>query len=124
MVLGVGVEAGAGGRAADAQAAQALGRAPDALGVALHGPGIGAELLPQPHRHGILQVGAPRLDHVVELDGLVAQLGGQAVDLAGQFVQPPQAAQADGGGDGVVGALRHVDVVVGVHRLVRGHRCA
>ena len=59
-----------------------LGRRADALRVPLHGAGIGAELLPQAHRHGVLQMGPPRLDHVVEFGGLVAELGGQALHVA------------------------------------------
>jgi hypothetical protein len=63
-------------------------------------------------------VRAPRLDDAIELLGFIMQLGGETVDLAGQLIQPPQAAQPDGGWNGIVGALRHVDVVIGMDRLL------
>ncbi len=73
VVLRVGVQAGAGGGAADAQPAQPVGRGRDALAVVADGLRVRAELLAQPHRHGILQVRAARFHHVVELDGLRIQ---------------------------------------------------
>ena len=94
-----------GGRSADPQAGNSFGPPPQAGRVTLHRPSVSAKLLPQAHRDCILQVGPPRFDHVIELNGLVAQFGNQADDLTGQFVQSPQCAQADGGGDGIVGAL-------------------
>ena len=62
---------------------------------------------------------AARLDYPVEIGSFDPQLGRQPVDLARQLVQPPQAAQSDGGWDGVVGALGHIHMIVGVHRLCR-----
>ncbi len=92
--------------------------APDALGIAFDGPGIGAELLPQAHRHGVLQVSAPGFDDVVERNCFFLEGGGQLIHHAQKLLQPPERSQADGGGDDVVGGLRHVDVVVGVHPVL------
>ncbi len=35
-----------------------------------------------------------------------------------QFVQPPQAAQPDGGRDDIVGGLRHIDMVIGMDAVL------
>ncbi len=59
-------------------------------------------------------MGAPRLDDLIKLDRLLAQRGCQLIHHIQQLVQPPQRPQADGGGDGVVGGLGHVDMVVRV----------
>ena len=111
----MGVQPGANGRAADAQAAQDLRRSARMRSASRStARGISTKFLAQANRHGILQVGAPGLDDVIELDGFLAQRGGQAVHGCQQLVQAPERAQADGGGDGIVGGLGHVDVVVGV----------
>ncbi len=117
MVFGVGVQAGAGGRAADAQPAQPLGRLADLVRVALDGPRIGPELLPQPHGYGVLQVCPAALDDAVELGRLGPQPLGQPRQRRQHLIQSPQRAEADGGRDGVVGRLGHVDVVIGADRL-------
>jgi hypothetical protein len=119
VVVGVRVQPRARGRAADTEAAQALGRNLDALHIVAHGPRVGGELLPQPHGHGILEVRAPRLDHVVELQGLRLERVGEVVDCGQQLPHAPKRPEPDGGRDGVVGALGHVDVVVGADGLLR-----
>jgi len=114
----VGVQAGAGCRAADAQPPQSLCAAPNALSVAADRFGIGTELLTQPHRHCVLQVGAPGFNHILEFQRLLLQRRRQPCHRRIQLVQPPQRAQADSGGDGVVGGLCHIDMVVGVHAVL------
>ena len=112
MVFGMGVEAGAGGRPADAQPPQALGRSRHTVAVAPHRLGVSAELLTEAHRHRVLQVRAARLDDAVELDGLGLERVGQSVERGQQFVEAPERAEANRGRDRVVRRLRHVDVVV------------
>jgi len=76
----VRVQPRAGGRAANPQALDPFHRRRDALAVAAHRQGIGAELLPQAHRHRVLQVGAARLQDGVKLHRLAFEGIGQAVD--------------------------------------------
>ena len=117
-VLRVGVEAGARGRAANAQLAQAVCAARNALAVAAHSQRIAAKLLPHAHRHRILQMRAAGLQHIVKFSRLARQRVRQRSQHAQQFLQPPQAAQPDGRGNRVIGALRHVHMVVRAHQLV------
>jgi hypothetical protein len=84
-----------------------------------------AEVLPEPHRHGVLQVGAADLDHVVELDRLgrqgrlkLAQRGLQILGDRGV------GGDVDRRRDDVVRRLAGVHVVVRVHRLLAAHRAA
>ena len=68
------VDARAHRRAAERQLGQArLDRAPAGARPLLHLRGIARELLPEPDRHRVLQVGAADLDDLVELLGLALQ---------------------------------------------------
>ena len=119
VILRMRVQAGAGRRPADAQPPQPLGREFDLVAAALDGGRPGADFLPQANRHGVLQVRPPALDHIVPLGRLAARHADEARQRLQQLVQPPERAQPYRGRDGVIGRLRHVDVVVGMHRLVR-----
>ena len=119
MVFRMRIQAAAVGRAADAQSPQSLGRQPQLLAIAFDSAGICAELLAEADGNRVLQMRATALDHVVSHPGLRAKGRGAALQAGQQLVQPPQHAQPNGSRDGVVGALRHVDVVVGVYRPAR-----
>ena len=104
-------EAGADGRAAQVDDAQALLALVDAPAVAVEGLGIGAHLAAQRGEHRVLVLGAADLDHVGErllllLEGLL-----QGHHLLLEPVQERDGRQAQGGGVGVVGALVQVEVV-------------
>ena len=113
MIFGMSVEAGARRRAADAQAAQAFRCQRDLLTIAAHSPGIPAKLLTQANRHGILQMRAPRFHDRIKFLRFRFQRPGELIDRAQHLVQAPQHAQANRRGDGVVGRLGHVNMVVG-----------
>ncbi len=49
--------------------------------------GEAVELLAERHRHGVLQLGAADLQHVVELHGLVEERPAQQVELVEQRLQ-------------------------------------
>ena len=117
MVLDVGVQASAGGRTANAKATQALGGSLNAFLVVSHRQSVSPKLLAKPHGYGILKVRAARLNHIIKLARFGLQGIGEIVNSGEQIRQPPETAEADGGGNGVVGGLGHVDVVVGVDRL-------
>lgn len=78
--------------------------------------GIAAKLLAEGQRYGIHGVGATDLDDVLELIGLGAQ--GVVQDLDGRLqvvVQLEGHRDVDGRGEGIIGALRLVDMVIGMH---------
>ena len=60
---------------------------------------------------------ASRFDDVIELIRFGVQRSDQVIQHAEQLIQAPQATQPDGGRDGVVGRLGHIDVVVRVHAI-------
>ncbi len=123
-VLRLDVHARAHGAAADPEIAQIVGRVLEAAAIALHRVPIGAELLAEPDRHRVLEMGATALDDPVELLALreqrIAQPRHRAVEIGGQL----QRAEPDRGGDHVIGGLRHVDVIVRMHRRVGAARRA
>ncbi len=123
-ILGLGVDPGADGGAADPQVAQVIRRALDAPAVALDRSTVGAELLAEPDRHGVLEVRAPRLEDVVELLSLGEERIAQRGEGIEERAELRERAEPDGGGDHVVGGLRHVDVIVGVHGGIAPARAA
>ena len=123
--LGVRVEPGADGGAADGELVEAGQHRLDALEVGVELRDVAAELLAEGERHRVLQVGAADLDDVAELFRLRRQRVTQARDRGHELVH-----HLLGGGDvhrgreRVVRALRHVDVVVGVDGLLAAHLAA
>ena len=117
-VVRLGVDAGADRRAADVHLPEPVGGLRQLLPVALHGVAVGGELLAQPDGRGVLQVGAAGLDDVVELGALGQQRRGQEVERGERGGQRGQHREPHRGRDHVVGALGHVDVIVGMHRRV------
>jgi hypothetical protein len=83
--------------------------------MALHGAPIRPELLAEPDRRGVLQVGPAGLDDAIELIALGQQTSGKSLERREQRCQARENREAHRGRDHVVGALRHVDVIVRVH---------
>ena len=111
--LGVRVQARARGSAAEGDLAEALERAGDAIAAEGDLRGVAAELLAQRDGDGVHEVGAPGLDHVLELLGLGGQRGLQAVEGGQQaLVIAVERRQVHGRGEHVVRRLAQVDVVV------------
>ena len=117
VIFRMRVQARARRRAADAQAAQAICRQCDLVPIAPHGLGIRAELLPQAHGHGILQMRAPRLHDRIKFLRFGLQGRRQPIECGEHLIQPPQHAQPDRRGNRIVGRLRHVDVIVGADQF-------
>ena len=118
--FGMRVQAGADGGAADGQIVESVEHLFEALDVALEQASPAAEFLADGERHGVLQVGAADLDDVVELLGL----GGNGVVhvLYGgnqRVLHALGGGNVHGGRKRVVRRLRHVDVIVGMNRLLR-----
>ena len=114
----MGGDAGADRRRAHVDLADQHGRLLQPLLVLAEHDGVGAELLAQRHRHGVLQLGAPHLQDVLEFLGLCLESAAQ------QRHRVHQPENAEIGRDlqrrriDVVGALAHVDVFVGMQELV------
>jgi hypothetical protein len=120
-----GVQAGADGGAALRQFHQGRQRLLDALDAVLDLLGIAAELLAQRQRRGVLGMGAADLDDVAPGLGLGVQRGVQMFQGRDQVVDHLfGAGDVHGRGIGVVGRLAHIDVVVGVDRLLGAHLAA
>ncbi len=82
--------------------------------------GVATELLTQRDRRGVHQMGAPRLDDALEGPGLPAQRPRQVLEGRDEPVLDlGGGGQVHGRGEHVVGGLRGVDVVVGVHPVPR-----
>ena len=115
--LGVGVEAGTHGSAADGQFTGPRVSVADAIQREVDLGDPPADDLPQTDRGGVLQVGATHHDDVVVLLGLLVQgvtkLGDGRVKT---LVDGCDDGDVHRGGEGVVGRLATIDVVVGVHR--------
>ena len=120
--FGVGVEAGAHGGAAGGQFVETGQRGLDALDVRRELGHVARELLAQGERHGIHEMRAPDLRHLGVLHLLVVQRISQRADRGDESVHDLlDGGDVHGGREGVVGRLRHVDVVVGVDRLLGPH---
>ena len=82
----------------------------------------GCELLPQCHRYRILQLGASKLEDVLELLALVIEGVGELLDRMRQLPKHVVEGHPEARWEGVVGGLAVVDVVVGVDDVVASLR--
>ena len=80
--------------------------------------GVGLELLPEGHRHGVLQLRAAHLDDVGKLLALGVECGDELLQRRHGAVDAPGQCDAHGRRVGVVGRLREIDVVVRVAVVV------
>src|SRR5256885_1687148 len=77
--------------------------------------GVAGNLLAKANGSGILEVSAPDLDDVIELFRLGIENIRQMIQRREKrFLHGDGGADVHGGGDDVIGALLHVDVVVGM----------
>ncbi len=112
--LGVGVQAGAGGGAAERDLGDLRQRVAHALGAEPDLRGVAGELLAERHGHGVHQVRAAGLDDVLELVGLGGERRLELLQRGQQLVRRlGQRGEVHRGGEDVVGRLAHVHVVVG-----------
>ena len=94
----------------------------DALNAKVQLRHITGELLAQRQRRSILQMCPSNFDNLLKLLALLLQSIPQASERGQQrFFQIEYGSDVHDGGESVVGGSGHVDVVVGVHRLLRAH---
>ena len=86
--------------------------------VFLDGGEVGVELLPERHRDRVLKLRPPDLEHVAELDRLRLEGESEFIERSDQRRCREDDRQPQRGRIGVIGGLRHVDVVIGVKRRV------
>ncbi len=90
----------------------------DARDIAAQRQPIGGELLAQADRRRVLQVGAARLHDAVEFAPLRLEGGSQLLQHRQRLAHHQHRRDAHRRREGVVGGLRHVDMVVGMRQLV------
>ena len=83
---------------------------------------IAGEFLTQPDRGSVLEMGATRLDHVVELPGFAGKRALEPAHRIEQERQRGERGEPQRGRDHVIGTLGHVDVIVGMHRRIAAPR--
>ena len=114
----MGVHAGAHRGAAQGNRGQRLLGPVQPLHAVFGLPGESLELLPQPDRRCVLQVGAAGFDDGPELVRFLVQFIGQKFQGRNQVLfDGEQRRQVDGRGYDVVGGLAHVHMVVGVDQF-------
>ena len=102
--------------AADGQFAEAGKCGFNTLNTSLDLAGVAAEFLAKGDRYGIHEVGAAGLDHVFPFLGLLGQGFLQHLQTRDEVFHGGLGGCHVGcGGEGVVGGLSHVDVIVGVN---------
>ncbi len=121
----MGVDAAAHRRAADRQFQHRRQRHPRPAKRTLQLPRQAAELLAERQRRGVDQVRATDLQHVLPRRRLLAQRPRALPQRRQQLLLDRQGdGEVDRRGKDVVGALPHVDVIVGMDRLGRGEAIA
>ncbi len=86
---------------------------------------VAGKFLPQRQRRGVHQVGPADLDDVLESFPFLIQRLAQALDGGNEaFVDPFHCRDVHGSGEGVIGRLAPVDVVVRVHWVLASHLAA
>ena len=112
------VQAGADGGAAQGQLRQVGQAVADGTQAVIQLGNISGKFLAHGHRRGVHKVGAADFDHLHEFFRLLFQGIPQGLDARnGGFHQHFVSGDVHGRGEGVVGRLRLVDVVVGVEEF-------
>ena len=96
----------------------------DRFSGALDGPGVGRELLPQPHGYRILHVRSAGFENVMELFAFLGQRSGKAVEHRIKLLQLQQCCQPHRRRENVVRRLPVIHMVIGMDVLVLAARAA
>src|SRR5216684_5025212 len=122
--LGMRVQTGTDRGAADGEVVKAVERLLQALDVTLQQAGPAAELLAEGERHSVLQVGATDFYYVLEFLRLGRDRVVNALDGGNQRgPHPIRSGDVHCSRERVIGGLRHIDIIVGMDRLLRS-QCA
>ena len=115
----IGIEPCTYGSTADTQLKQGIARLFDALSAQLYHAGITAELLPQPHRNGILKMRPPGLDDAVEFHRFPSQYTGQHDHGRKKTVLDFRVRRdMHRNVNSVIRRLAHIDMIVGMHQVI------
>src|SRR5260370_41004995 len=120
--FGMGIEAGAGGGAADGEIVEAVEGHGDAAAVAVEHVDVAGKFLAEGERRGILQMGAADFYDVCELLGFGVERVAKSLDGREQAARGFRGGGAvHGGGKRVVPRLRHMYLPLGVKRVRASH---
>lgn len=119
------VETGANGGAALSERVETRQGALDSLNAVFDLSSVTRKLLAESKRGGVLQVGTPDLDNVLEFDGFRLECSVEGSHVGEQTVLDfHDGANVHSSRETVVGRLTHVDVVVGVNGLLASELAA
>ena len=111
----IGIDGSTDGGAAHIHMHQLIVDVTDAVEVSFHYGTVCAELLTQTDRDGILHLGTAHFQDMVELFLFFAQGADQSRQLEDHVLQQFDGGDLAGGGDHVVGGLRHIYMVIGMN---------
>ena len=117
-ILGLDGDACPDRASANPQIAEIVGRLFHATRPTLDRARVGSELLAKTNRHRVLQMRTPRFDDVVELGPLRRERRPEPVGCSHEWTELRQARETNVGRDRIVRALRHVHMIVRMHRLI------
>src|SRR6266699_1902023 len=121
----VRVEARADGSATDGEIVEAVESDGDAAATAVEQIHVAGKFLAEGERRGVLEMGAADFYDVRELRGFGVERIAKSFDGGKQAARSFRGGgDVHGRGEGVVGRLRHVDVVVGMDGLFGPHFAA
>ena len=119
------VEPGAHRGASDGQLVESGQGRPDHRQTVVEHGDPARDLLTQGERGGVLEMGATDLDDIGEGQRLLVEDIAELQDGGNEAAEElAHRGQVHGGGKGVVGGLRAVHVIIGMHRLLRAHLAA
>jgi hypothetical protein len=120
-----GVQTSTNGSATLCKVAQVRQRSIDALNVAVKLGNVARELLAKSKRGGVLEMGTSDLDDVLEVLNLLLESVTEAFQGREESVlEFHNSGDVHGSGERIVGGSGHVDVVIGVDRLLGAHLAA
>lgn len=123
--LGVRIESGADGGSAEGEFVNGIEGLAEAFEILVKLHDVAGEFLAEGERNGVHQVSATDFDDVVELDGFGMERLAELCDSGNESVDELfGGGDVHGRGEGVVGRLGHVDVVVGMNRFFGSHDSA
>src|SRR6185436_3701769 len=123
-VFRLDIHTGSDGATANPQVTQIIGGIDYALQTPPQRTRVCLELLAQSYRHCVLKMGAAGFQDVIELPAFLCELTRQQFDGPAEAVQLHQTRKPDRSWYHVVGRLRHVDVIVRMHRRITAARRA
>ena len=113
-----GTEAGADGGSAEVDDAESFAAFVDSPAIASDGFGVGAHLATEGDEDGVLQLGAADFDDVGEFVLFTLKGFEEGYSRLLESIEGGEGGDFQGGGEGVVGRLMEIEVIVGADGVV------